>query len=675
MNRYGDLLTKRLTHTFFGRSGTRVIPTLIFSLTLLLAPILGNLPASADPTVTTYPIPTSNSNPYQITKGPDGALWFTESQSNKIGRITNAGAISEYNVPGGYFNPRDIVTGPDGALWFTSVGSRFIYRMTTDGAVTTYAANSFPRSIAAGPDGALWFTTESFAGNIWSIGRITTSGNVTIYPAANNTTGFINIATGSDGALWFTEQGNGAGENAIGRMTTSGAYSRYVTPHTNSFPFGITAGSDGALWFTETNTASIGRIDMTGAITEYPTPSGGDPSFGITAGSDGAIWYTSGSAYSVGRMTSSGSVTEYPVPSDNGGGLTGITGGFDGALWYAHSAAGASSIGRITTPNPVALQSINAGGGASGSFATDSSYSSGSAYSSTASVDTSNVSSPAPQSVYQSVRYGKTMTYTLSGLTPNTNYTLRLHFNELYWGAVTSGGVGSRVFNVAINGQSALSNYDIYQQAGGANKAIVEQLPATADATGNVAVQFTTVTDNAMVNGIELFDGTLPPQPPRPPYVASTVINAGGSTTGNFAADTEYSGGSTYSSPTAVDISNVSNPAPQSVYQTVRYGNFTYTIPQLTPNTNYRVRLHFNELYWGVGSTGGGAGSRVFNVVINGSPVLGNYDIYAAAGGANKAVIQEFVIPADAQGKIVIQFMSLVDNAMVNGIEVNPIAQ
>ena len=46
-----------------------------------------------------FPIPTINSSPYDITAGPDGALWFTEP-GVKIGRITTAGVITEYPVPG-----------------------------------------------------------------------------------------------------------------------------------------------------------------------------------------------------------------------------------------------------------------------------------------------------------------------------------------------------------------------------------------------------------------------------------------------------------------------------------------------------------------------------------------------------------------------------------------------
>src|SRR5580658_1259667 len=41
-----------------------------------------------------FPIPTTSSEPYGITAGPDGALWFTESFSNNIGRIPTTATIA-----------------------------------------------------------------------------------------------------------------------------------------------------------------------------------------------------------------------------------------------------------------------------------------------------------------------------------------------------------------------------------------------------------------------------------------------------------------------------------------------------------------------------------------------------------------------------------------------------
>jgi hypothetical protein len=317
-------------------------------------------------------------------------------------------------------------------------------------------------------------------------------------------------------------------------------------------------------------------------------------------------------------------------------------------------------------------QSVNAGGAPSGSYGTDAGSYGGSTYTSSDAVDTSSVLNPAPQDVYQSTRYGNSFSYTMSGLTANANYTLKLHFNEPYWGVGNNGGgVGSRVFNVAVNGQPALTNYDVYKVAGGANHAVAEQLPVTADANGNVTVQFSAVTDNAIVSGLQLFNGVLPDQAPNATYTFSNLINAGGGVTGNFAADSNFSGGTTYTSSADVDTSNVTNPAPASVFQSTRYGHsFSYTIPDLAPNTTYNVRLDFNEPYWGTESAAGGVGSRVFDVAINGESKLSNFDIFATAGGANIAIAKDFTVTSDASGKVTVQFTSVTDNAIVSGVEV-----
>ncbi len=175
-----------------------------------------------------------------------------------------------------------------------------------------------------------------------------------------------------------------------------------------------------------------------------------------------------------------------------------------------------------------------------------------------------------------------------------------------------------------------------------------------------------------MVSGLSLYNGTLPTESPNPipQPTTSAMIDAGGVGSGSFTADTDYLGGSTYTTSSAIDTSNItSNPAPQEVYQSDRYGNFTYTIPNLTPNTSYNVQLDFAEPYWGINGNGG-VGSREFDVDMNGAQVLNDFDVYATAGGANKAVSEDFTTTSDDNGNIAIQFQSVIDNAMVSGIEV-----
>jgi cellulase/cellobiase CelA1 len=183
------------------------------------------------------------------------------------------------------------------------------------------------------------------------------------------------------------------------------------------------------------------------------------------------------------------------------------------------------------------------------------------------------------------------------------------------------------------------------------------------------------VAENAVQAGIVAagYGSNTPPPTPTPtgtgtpiPNNTSYAVNAGGAATGSFDADNYYSGGNTYSTTSSIDTSGVSNPAPQAVYQTERYGNFSYVFPNLKPGAQYTIRLHFDEIYLN------SSGQRLFNVAINGQQVLNNFDIYATAGAADKAVVEQETATADANGQITIQFTSVKDNAKVNGIEVLP---
>src|SRR5215470_3620690 len=70
--------------------------------------------------ITEFSIPTTvTSDPFSVTAGSDGALWFTERFANKIGRIDTAGNITEFAVPTVSSFPQGITAGPDNALWFT----------------------------------------------------------------------------------------------------------------------------------------------------------------------------------------------------------------------------------------------------------------------------------------------------------------------------------------------------------------------------------------------------------------------------------------------------------------------------------------------------------------------------------------------------------------------------
>jgi hypothetical protein len=141
-------------------------------------------------------------------------------------------------------------------------------------------------------------------------------------------------------------------------------------------------------------------------------------------------------------------------------------------------------------------------------------------------------------------------------------------------------------------------------------------------------------------------------------------INCGGSASSPYTADQYYSGGTARTVTNSINTTGVTNPAPQTVYRAERYGTTTYTLPSLTAGASYTVRLHFAELYWTA------SGKRKFNVAINGTTVLSNYDIYAATGARYKAVVREFTATANTSGQIVINFTTVTDNATIEGIQI-----
>jgi hypothetical protein len=143
-------------------------------------------------------------------------------------------------------------------------------------------------------------------------------------------------------------------------------------------------------------------------------------------------------------------------------------------------------------------------------------------------------------------------------------------------------------------------------------------------------------------------------------------IACGGPAESPFIADTDFSGGSTITRTNAIDVSAVYNPAPTAVYQSQRYGNFSYTLPGFTSGTWNRIRLHFADTHWTK------AGQRVFNVTINGAPVLTKFDIIAMVGAGNKALVESFTMQASTSNNYVVQFTTVTDAATVSGIEVAP---
>jgi streptogramin lyase len=239
---------------------------------------------------------TANSNLQGIAPGPDGNVWFAEGNGNRIGRITMSGNITEFSTgltPSA--GPYNITTGGDGNLWFTEIGANKIGRITTNGVITEFGsgitAGASPIDITAGLDGNLWFT--ELVGN--RIGRLTTSGTISEFPTGIAGAMPYGIVAGPDGNLWYADSAG-----AIGRVTIPGAIQEYSLGAAATEPLNITAGADGNLWFTEFSSKQIGRITPGGTTTQFSGLTALSAPLGIATGSDGAIWFTD--SQKIGRL-------------------------------------------------------------------------------------------------------------------------------------------------------------------------------------------------------------------------------------------------------------------------------------------------------------------------------------------------------------------------------------
>jgi hypothetical protein len=150
----------------------------------------------------------------------------------------------------------------------------------------------------------------------------------------------------------------------------------------------------------------------------------------------------------------------------------------------------------VTSAPPANAILINSGGPTvtlSGrTWAADKNFNGGTSYS----FGSTAINGTTDDALYQTERFGN---FNYAVPVTNGSYTVKLHFAETYF---TSNN--SRVFNVNIeNGKGILTNYDIHALAG-ANTAKVETFSSIAVTDGTLNITFTTVTNNAKVNAIEI---------------------------------------------------------------------------------------------------------------------------------------------------------------------------
>ena len=99
----------------------------------------------------------------------EGNLWYT-AQGTTVGRMTPLGVATNFTSQG--VDPFGITIGPDGAVWFAEFQADAIGRVDSAGNtthITGMTAGAGPRYVTGGPGDTLWFTQDT--GN--RVGRVT----------------------------------------------------------------------------------------------------------------------------------------------------------------------------------------------------------------------------------------------------------------------------------------------------------------------------------------------------------------------------------------------------------------------------------------------------------------------------------------------------------------------
>lgn len=191
------------------------------------------------------------------------------------------------------------------------------------------------------------------------------------------------------------------------------------------------------------------------------------------------------------------------------------------------SLPGGIYLGGSTSSTPSAgLQRVNFGGGAIASIDGGPDWQGdGGQYANTGntagwsavpSVD-GTVPSSTPAAIFDSERWddgGEPEMQLTLPVPAGRNITVRLYFANRYEG---TSSIGSRVFDVSVNGSLLLDDYDIVAAVGDQTGTMRTRSISAALNAGQVTINFGHVTENPLINGVEIIDDDFVAPPPPPP--------------------------------------------------------------------------------------------------------------------------------------------------------------
>jgi Malectin domain len=244
-------------------------------------------------------------------------------------------------------------------------------------------------------------------------------------------------------------------------------------------------------------------------------------------------------------------------------------------------------------------------------------------------------------------------------------YEMRLYFAETLYGEnnVAGGGESSRIFRVSANNTDLLDDFDVTSEAGASVADVRAFKDISPAADGKLHLRFVPITGLAMVSGIEITPGT--PGRLRPIRMVSRDHPYTDKEGRTWEPDFYSRGGQLVMRPGMV--TNIEDP---DLLKGERFGNLSYVIS--VPPGRYGVTLYFAETWFGPANfAGGGAGSRMFDILCNGVALRRGFDIFKEAGGGGRALaLPVHGMEPNPQGKLNMNLTPVRNYASLNALEV-----
>jgi len=230
---------------------------------------------------------------------------------------------------------------------------------------------------------------------------------------------------------------------------------------------------------------------------------------------------------------------------------------------------------------------------------------------------------------------------------------------HLFFSTPTSDSVDT--FNVAINGENVLPDFDVNMDALGediADERVFRDVGPGSD--GLLRINFSGAMGPPALNAIEVLPSVHHVQLPiRLIMQTTSVTDSKGQI---WSPDNYFMNG--HLSKRNHPLANSADP---DLFSGERFGHFTYAIPVDTRGT-YTLILHFAEFYFTYPSSG--IRGRSFKVMCNGQTLLDNFDIFKEVGSLHEDTKTFHRLKPSAQGKLNITFEPIANNATISGIEV-----